>query len=408
MKTLIRYILLALSVCLIAPANGLAQTVDEIRVPPLPLPLDYGEWSSDSQWFTFVNYTDLIPATNIPDSSLSVELESPSWIAYNPETHRYVSDTTWWLQPSLSAAEQAAFATHDLIRSSPDGELLLFSKLDENGRFQYHLANRTTQEIISLNIDSNEFNFHSFYPIRWSEDGNQLALSTIVSEYSGAPAIWYIDIFDRNNLQNTEVILFEDRLPVGHDFMTIDSFIDRLFDISADGTQVVLSTKDLSDLTLDQLPHFVIVWQPDAPEDSLIIEDYAPSDIASIAFVPHDETQLLVLLKSGELYLYDLETRYQQQLAALEPSDFTFFSPDGRWLAYANQQIDFIEIDPLLEQANQFPISDAGPDQTITDSDDSGSEATTLDGSSSNDSDGTIDIVRRNITPAFGAMGKSR
>ena len=39
---------------------------------------------------------------------------------------------------------------------------------------------------------------------------------------------------------------------------------------------------------------------------------------------------------------------------------------------------------------NQPPSSSAGPDQTVTDSDNSGSESVTLDGSASSDSDGTI------------------
>jgi len=40
--------------------------------------------------------------------------------------------------------------------------------------------------------------------------------------------------------------------------------------------------------------------------------------------------------------------------------------------------------------ANQPPTADAGPNQTVTDADDNGSENVTLDGSGSSDSDGTI------------------
>ena len=39
---------------------------------------------------------------------------------------------------------------------------------------------------------------------------------------------------------------------------------------------------------------------------------------------------------------------------------------------------------------NEAPVADAGPDQTVIDSDDSGSESVTLDGSGSSDSDGSI------------------
>lgn len=43
-----------------------------------------------------------------------------------------------------------------------------------------------------------------------------------------------------------------------------------------------------------------------------------------------------------------------------------------------------------IEALPIYPTADAGPDQTITNSDNSGSENVTLDGSASTDSDGTI------------------
>ena len=42
---------------------------------------------------------------------------------------------------------------------------------------------------------------------------------------------------------------------------------------------------------------------------------------------------------------------------------------------------------------NQPPVANAGPDQTVTDSDDNGSEQVTLDGSGSSDPDGTATIT---------------
>jgi hypothetical protein len=46
--------------------------------------------------------------------------------------------------------------------------------------------------------------------------------------------------------------------------------------------------------------------------------------------------------------------------------------------------------DPLIDVDNQAPIANAGPDQTVVDTDGSGSEQVTLDGSGSSDADGTI------------------
>jgi len=44
----------------------------------------------------------------------------------------------------------------------------------------------------------------------------------------------------------------------------------------------------------------------------------------------------------------------------------------------------------VTDPANVFPVADAGPNQTVTDTDDSGSESVTLDGAGSSDSDGAI------------------
>ena len=48
------------------------------------------------------------------------------------------------------------------------------------------------------------------------------------------------------------------------------------------------------------------------------------------------------------------------------------------------------QFDVACALLNQPPVADAGPDQTVTDADDSGSEDVTLDGSASTDADGTI------------------
>ena len=52
--------------------------------------------------------------------------------------------------------------------------------------------------------------------------------------------------------------------------------------------------------------------------------------------------------------------------------------------------VDSVDVTVLAGNVNQDPIADAGPDQTVSDADNSGAEAVTLDGTGSSDGDGTI------------------
>jgi hypothetical protein len=63
---------------------------------------------------------------------------------------------------------------------------------------------------------------------------------------------------------------------------------------------------------------------------------------------------------------------------------FTYVANDGT--ADSNQATVTININPV----NDLPVANAGPDQTLTDTDGSGAETVTLDGSASSDPDGTI------------------
>ena len=75
-------------------------------------------------------------------------------------------------------------------------------------------------------------------------------------------------------------------------------------------------------------------------------------------------------------------------------SDFTL-----KFVSKENEGGEVVEIDDVLIQvpstgppSNESPVADAGPDQTVTDTDDNNVETITLDGSGSSDPDGTIDL----------------
>jgi len=97
----------------------------------------------------------------------------------------------------------------------------------------------------------------------------------------------------------------------------------------------------------------------------------------------------------GDPITYSIQNRpsgasFQGQTFSWKPTggqvgtyQVTFIASDG-----SEQDSETITI--TVKSTNQAPTANAGPDQTVTDSDGSGSEQVTLDGSGSTDSDGTI------------------
>lgn len=84
------------------------------------------------------------------------------------------------------------------------------------------------------------------------------------------------------------------------------------------------------------------------------------------------------------------------------------FAPGSEWIADASGLLKF-SLEDLGIGGNLRPIAQAGPDQTVTDTDNSGSENVTLDGSGSSDSDGTIVVYdwRKNDMPIASGVNPS-
>jgi thermitase len=70
---------------------------------------------------------------------------------------------------------------------------------------------------------------------------------------------------------------------------------------------------------------------------------------------------------------------------------FLFDSVDGISNGYAGWFLDDVEVTGDVPAGNEAPVAHAGPDQTVSDHDGTGSEIVGLDGTGSTDPDGTID-----------------
>ena len=153
--------------------------------------------------------------------------------------------------------------------------------------------------------------------------------------------------------------------------VTIGDYVvpSREVEWNSDGSRIAVAYDD----------GMIYIWDTTTPpySPSTVISTGTPGRFNDLAWGPDDE---YIATVRGNIRFWDstsgtLINEMQVPTVAID------FSPTGE-LAYAGvtETIDTIE----------FPTANAGPDQTLTDSDSSGSELVTLDGSGSSDPDGTI------------------
>jgi len=133
----------------------------------------YEEWASDGSFFVFMN-----PILN-----------PPKWFKVDINTRQITESLDYPLAPDLSAEELQIFQTEDVIRTSPDGQLFLYTVrgientniIEGDPRsFWYTVANRNTQQIVVTLISAaNEENIGDFTAIQWSSDSSSVAIRAL-------------------------------------------------------------------------------------------------------------------------------------------------------------------------------------------------------------------------------------
>lgn len=312
------------------------------------------QWSSDNGQFTYYN-SELGTSTR----PLSVNADSAGWRSIEVATGSLSEGMyTWPLQPILTQAEQSALNPASYIHQSPDGNILFFPQADviEGPIYDIYplaIANRNTGQVVifSLGVDGVPFS-PNYFKVTWSDNSHALAFKYL--NFSGLVLIWHLAIPDFNDLENHTLQRFDtiiiNDLPYSTTAFNAVAIEDDLLDISADGQQVLLIGRDITNY---DNPAELIIWNPYTGNAEVVASDFnfTAEGFVRGSFAP-DGSERFLLANSRGLFLYDLSTNQTSLIRNDEDilNANYFFSPDGTWLAVMHSgDIRFVSIRDALE-----------------------------------------------------------
>ena len=301
------------------------------------------EWSSDGQRLAFQE-----PAT------------SEGWYVANPNTGELEEFDEYPFSADLTNAEEQAFPTEDVRRTSPDEQLLLYSvSLGPSAPlgmpYQFVLANRSTQQILDTNIPAIEVNIHEFFDFFWSQDGLNVTTSNI--SIAGTRLIYSVIIPESRNLDEAIIYEFDSILIDNGEFYLTDSFINRLLAVSSTGQYVLLTAQEEdSNLASYDQQTYLVMWNPQNASLSRLfaLGDTRPTRFITGAFSPLSEDQTFVWeddfsILGGRILFYENVDATPIELMELEDVFSPKFSPDGEWFSYSTDgELVFIRTEDLI------------------------------------------------------------
>jgi hypothetical protein len=306
------------------------------------------QWSSDSSKLVFYNYE--LGSSKEP---LTVVAGSAGWQSIDVPTGNQSSGTNIWpLQPMLSTDEQNNMMSLEFVQQSPDGNLLLFAQAPgDMGFFPLAIANRSTGQVASLNLETTVYPFNpSLFEVQWSADSHAAIVAYGLG--SGELRVLHVTIPDFTDLQNTTIREF-DTVIDGLPYSTTPEIEDDILDISLDGQFVLLIARDTT--VYETSPTFynppeLVIWNPYTNHADIVTTNIMIEQFLKGSFAPSDDTRLLLANSQG-LFVHDLGANRTQLLR----NDFDtvnaryYFSPDANWLAVVEDElIRFISIGSLL------------------------------------------------------------
>lgn len=321
-------------------------------------------WLPDNRTFMFTN------------SALAQDASAnPIWQTYDVETKTLSTGLRDFpLQTTLTDAQLEMFQPFDVLPSSDD-ILLAFVHAETN---ELAFVNRITGEVFvtSLRTDTEGGNLQGEYGFigYWSETDYAFIFpqsSPFVTELT----YYHIRIIpDALSSSKAKQFLNEpvDSVP----YITFDGLVDRVFALSGDGTQVLLTARRNSDDPNEPLFNqlsYLVIWYPENPQLNHLITTFVGSTICDAAFTDTDK-KIILVLQDGHVLQYDLKYQEITQLPINVDTNCSFaslFSYDGSWLALFNPstgQLRFLNITGLSTQASpllQPPVANSGSDENL-------------------------------------------
>jgi hypothetical protein len=218
--------------------------------------------------------------------------------------------------------------------TAPDGDLLYPWREAEPGSPMAEMALWDGAAVVPTGLLASRDVFPDMrhFRVLWSADGNAFVITDFCCVYGPNIRINHFqqgaDGISRSEFAYTPLM-------EGRTFYTpgVTPTVDRYnaHDISDDGQRVLVTASDVEDVET----HVLMIWQPNAPEDSTILPNVEGREVLAASFSARDEGRVLLMLGDQRIVCYDSETHDIVAQATLTSfSYYAEFSPDGRWLAY--------------------------------------------------------------------------
>lgn len=325
----------------------------------IPITVDGGLmlWSSDSRTVTIRGRV--------------IELQEISWVTVEVANQNVSVSDTFSLGVSLNTEELDFFSLSEVVRFSPDEQLILYTEAIEDNtstnespesyalNYQFVIANRATREIYHTGILTEDMTVDTLQvgPIIWSENSHALAIETW--GIAGDAKVFHISIPDANNLQT--IMITEFRAVIGNELYYIpDALRGGLAAIDASGERVLVYANRLEESAdIYEERSFLIDWKPRQPGQTMNIRSETDDRTGSPRFISSSENELFYWkseapfeANNGALYRYNLETDVETLL--WQPSSEVIpisFSPNGDWGVFIDNEIQvyLLDIGSLLE-----------------------------------------------------------